>query len=136
MNLVFHVGNSLMIYSLSCLFLLDLCLYLFMLHVSDKPGLHTGWIIVAVLVPSFLAVLVIILFIRIRTDRVCILFMKVLPEFQSWVFASCCVCEIKMRGVFRLRNFNIVGFYYLFNCFNCYMFQSSSGRHIFQNLLY
>jgi hypothetical protein len=34
------------------------------------------------------------------------------------------VYEIKVRGVFHLRNVNIVGFCYLFNCFNCSMFQS------------
>jgi hypothetical protein len=32
--------------------------------------------------------------------------------------------QFKVKGAFRLRNFNIVGFYYLFNCFNCYMFRS------------
>jgi hypothetical protein len=32
---------------------------------------------------------------------------------SSWVFAACCLCEIKLRGVFRLRNVTIVGFYYL-----------------------
>jgi hypothetical protein len=30
-------------------------------------------------------------------------------------------CEIKVRGLFRLCNVTVVGFYYLFNC---YMFRS------------
>jgi hypothetical protein len=33
------------------------------------------------------------------------------------VFASCCVCEIKVSFFFRLRNVNILRSYYLFNCY-------------------
>jgi hypothetical protein len=33
---------------------------------------------------------------------------------KSGVFASCCVCEIKVRGVFRLRNVSIVGFIFIY----------------------
>jgi predicted amino acid racemase len=40
------------------------------------------------------------------------------------------ICFIKVRGVFRLRNVNIVGFYYLFNCFNCYMFRSYDNLQV------
>jgi hypothetical protein len=46
---------------------------------------------------------------------------------ESWVFASCCVCEIKVRGFCRLHNVNIVGFYYLFNC---YMFRSYNNLQV------
>jgi hypothetical protein len=35
--------------------------------------------------------------------------------------------QIKVRDFFRLRNVNIVGFYYLFNCY----IRPSSGRNIF-----
>jgi hypothetical protein len=35
-----------------------------------------------------------------------------------------------VEGVFRLRNVNTVGFYYLFNCANSAI-RSSSGTHIF-----
>jgi hypothetical protein len=37
------------------------------------------------------------------------------------LYISSMLHSIKVRGVFRLRNVNIVGFYYLFNC---YMFRS------------
>jgi hypothetical protein len=33
-----------------------------------------------------------------------------ISESYSWEFVSCCVREIKGESVFRLRNFNIVGF--------------------------
>jgi hypothetical protein len=37
--------------------------------------------------------------------------------------------NVKVRGVFRLRNLTVVGFYYLF-LLNCYMFRSYDHLHV------
>jgi hydrogenase-4 membrane subunit HyfE len=53
----------------------------------------------------------------------------------SWVFASCCVCEIPVRGsLFLLRNVTILGFYYyllLLKLLHILVVRPSSGRNKF-----
>jgi hypothetical protein len=44
---------------------------------------------------------------------------------------TCQVTKIKVRGVFCLRNVNIVGFYYLFNMPHVSVIRPSSSRNIF-----
>jgi hypothetical protein len=38
---------------------------------------------------------------------------KSVTQSSSWVFATCCVCEIMVRGFFRLRNDQLHGEIYL-----------------------
>jgi hypothetical protein len=47
------------------------------------------------------------------------------------------MCEIKVRVFFRLLNFKIVGFYYLFNltALHVSVIRPSSGTHIFLRLI-
>jgi hypothetical protein len=60
---------------------------------------------------------------------------RLLIQSQSWVFASCCVCEIQVMGdLFRLRNVTIVDYFYyllLLKLLHVSVVRPSSDRNIF-----